>query len=239
MAVSMFFGLPGAGKTTLLASMAIKALKKKKYQNVYSNVHLNIDGIKFITAKDLMVYNIHDGLILFDEASIDFNGRLFKQQSMKVIEFFLLHRHPRTDICVFSQANNIDKTIRTIADRCYYIHKGILTGHWFSKYYRIPYTMFLKDKNDTSGDNPGEINFGYYKPDFFTRVFCTWVYRPKYYKYYDSWAFPELPDLPDDRTYHSPKILHSKRFPAKKLQPYLEIPEELIPKPEQEKREAL
>lgn len=227
MAVSMFIGLPGAGKTTLLASMAIKAIKGKKYKNVYSNVHLNIDGIKYITAKDFMRYDISSGLVLLDEASIEFNGRRFKETSMDIITFFLLHRHANVDICVFSQANNIDKTIRTIADNCFYIYKGFLTGRWFTRYYRIPYEMFLKEKNDTSGDHPGEINFGYYKPTFLSRVFGGWIYRPKYYKYYDSWEFPELPALPEDRKYKSPHELHKDKYNVEKLKPYLLLPEEL------------
>lgn len=201
MAVSMFFGLPGAGKTTLLASMAIKAMKGKTYKNVYSNVQLNIPGIKYITSKDFMIYSIHDGLILLDEASIDFNGRMYKQTSMKIIEFFLLHRHACVDICVFSQANCIDKTIRSVADRCYYIYKGIFTGHWFTKYFKIPYDMLLPDKDQASGEGSGDINFGYYRPNKFARLFASWCFRPKYYRYYDSWAFPELPELPEERTY--------------------------------------
>lgn len=230
MAVSMFFGLPGAGKTTLLASMAYKATKSKRYKNVYSNVHFNIPGVKYISAADFMVYDISNGLILLDEASIEFNGRNYKNISMKIIEFFLLHRHARVDIVVMSQANNIDKTIRTISDRCFYCYKGIFTGHWFTKYYRIPYTMFLKEKNDTSGDNPGEINFGYYKPNFFGRLFASWCFRPKWYKFYDSWEFPELPALPKDRTYIPAKQLHKQKFNEEKYAAYLEIPEELLPK---------
>lgn len=217
MAVSMFFGLPGAGKTTLLASMAVKAMKGKTYKNVYSNVQLNIPGIKYVTTKDFMVYDISQGLILLDEASIEMNGRNYAKISMKIIEFILLHRHAKVDIVVFSQANNIDKTIRTVADRCYYIYKGLFTGWLFTKYYRIPYTMFLKEKDDTSGDNPGEINFGYYKPNFFARLFASWCYRPKYYKYYDSWAFPELPALPEERTYKPlPKLAENPKSRKKK-----------------------
>lgn len=230
MAVSMYIGLPGAGKTTLLASMAIKAMKSKKYKNVYSNVHLNIPGIWYITGKDFMKFDISQGLVLLDEASIEFNGRNFKSISMDIITYFLLHRHATVDICVFSQANNIDKTIRTIADRCFYIYKGLLLGHWFTRYYRIPYEMFLKEKNDTSGDHPGEINFGYYKPSPLARLLGGWCYRPKYYKYYDSWDFPELPKLPNERLYKTPHELHKNKYSTKKLAKYLQIPDELIPK---------
>lgn len=203
--ISMYFGLPGSGKTTLLASLAVKGLSKgSPYKHVYSNVKMNIPGLWYITVEDFFKFKIKDGLILIDEASICLNGRNFKQTPKNVLDFLYLHRHAKVDIYFFSQCNNIDKTVRTIADRCFYIYKGIFTGKWFSKCYRIPYTMFLSEK-DSQKDHPGEIEFGYYKPTGFDKLFQKWIFRPKWYKYYDSWEFPELPELPEDREF-KPKV---------------------------------
>lgn len=217
MAVSMYFGLPGAGKTTLLASFAVKAMKSKRYKHVYCNVHLNIDGIQHITPRDLMVYAIEDGLILFDEASVDFFGRNYKQLQMNVVEYFLLHRHARVDICVFSQANNIDKVIRSISDHCYYIYKPLLTGLWFTKYYRIPFDMILPKKEKTAeGNGDGSINFGYYRPSGLSKLFAKRIFRPRWYRYYDSWAFPKLPALPEERTFHKQVKLPRQKGESRK-----------------------
>ena len=32
--------------------------------------------------------------------------------------------------------------------------------------------------------------------NFFIRLFCPKLYRPKYYRYFDSWELKELPPLP-------------------------------------------
>lgn len=42
----------------------------------------------------------------------------------------------------------------------------------------------------------GEIVEGYSKPSIFQRLFCKRVFRPRYYKYFDSFADFYLPDLP-------------------------------------------
>ena len=53
------------------------------------------------------------------------------------ISFFLLHRHYKSDIIIFTQQwDGLDKRIRVITDRVYYVYKGAFTGMWFTRYYR-------------------------------------------------------------------------------------------------------
>lgn len=192
--ISMFFGVPGVGKTTLLAAMALKY--RGKYKNIYSNVHLKIDGVTFIDDDCIGKYELRDCLILIDEASIFADNRDYKSfnKNGTRLEFFLMHRHHCADIILFTQGYNaVDKKLRTLTVNLYYMQKKGIFGHWFTKYYPISYGIAFPD-----GERLGEIAEGYSQPPFIVRLFTTkHIYRPKYYPYFDSWAIRELPKLPD------------------------------------------
>lgn len=202
-----------------MTAMALKGLRKNSpYKHVYSNVRLEIEGLIHITVDDLGKYNIHDGLLLLDEASTMFDARDYKNFTKKLLTFFMLHRHWHVDICIWSQGwDSCDKRIRQITDTCYYCFKGPLTGKWFTRYYRIPYGIIIPDP-DHGNEKLGEIIQGYCKPGLMQRIFGGWIYRPRYYKYFDSWQVPKLPELPDDRTHHvKPKLVkgRSRKRPPK------------------------
>lgn len=198
MSVSLYFGLPGAGKTTLMAHMAIKGIKSKRYLHVYGNVHMQIDGYTYIDNECIGVYDLSDCLILIDEATLFADSRAYKSFDRGKLEYFLEHRHYNADICLFTQQwDGVDRKIRVITDRVYYVFKGILLGKWFSTYYRIPYGIIIPDPHkDKSSEKLGEIVQGYCKPNILIRLFAPKLFRPKYYKYFDSWERRELPSLP-------------------------------------------
>ena len=198
MAVSLYFGLPGAGKTTLMCYLAKRALKNKHYTYVYSNVKMALPGIIYIDNDCIGRYNLHDALILIDEATLFADNRNYKEFGKDKITYFLEHRHYNVDICLFTQQwDGVDRKIRVITDRVFYVFKGRLLGHWFTSYYRIPYGIIIPDpRKDKSSEKLGEIVQGYCKPSILIRLFCYKLYRPKYYKYFDSWERPLLPSLP-------------------------------------------
>lgn len=201
--VSLYFGLPGCGKTTLLSKFAIKAINGKKYENVYCNIPLEIDGLIRIDENDLGIYQLENGLIIFDESTIAFDSRNFNKRSKNILDFFMLHRHYNTDIVLFAQGwDTCDKRIRQITDRVYYVYKGKLTGHWFTKYWPIPYDILFPDPK-RGNEGLGQIIQGYKKPPLLTRIFARTLYRPRYYKYFDSWSAPRLKELPKDRWHKS------------------------------------
>ena len=208
MSVSLFFGLPGSGKTTLMAYFAKKGIRNPKYQNVFSNVALEIDGVTFIDNSCVGKYDISDGLLLIDEASLFADNRDYKSFPKAVKEFFLLHRHYNVDIMLFTQQwDGVDRKIRVITDRVYYVYKPKLIGYWFTKFYRIPYGIIIPDPKKNSGsDKLGEIIQGYCKPPFYVRLLSPLVYRPFFYKYFDSWDRRELPSLPDKYIPYSYKL---------------------------------
>lgn len=211
--ISLYFGLPGCGKTTMYAKLAydtdVKIEKDKKliakgkkskcpYKMIYGNIPLeNIKNYRKIDFDYLGRYDICDCLILIDEATIEVDSRDFKGFKKHTKEFMLLHRHYNCDICFFTQQwDGIDKKIRVITDRVYYLYKGIFTSKFFTRMYRVPYGIIIPDPKKDSSEKLGEIVQGYCKPDWIVRLFSPWLYRPRYYRYFDSWDRPRLPPLP-------------------------------------------
>lgn len=195
MAVSLYFGLPGAGKTTLLTYLAKKALANKKYHHVYGNIHINLPHYTYIDNDCIGTYQLENCLILIDEATLFADNRGYKTFPKHLTEFFMMHRHYNVDLVLFAQQwDGVDKKIRVITDRVYYVYKPFLLGLWFTKFYRIPYGIIIPDKN--SSEKYGEIIQGYCKPNILKRLFSPWLFRPLYYRYFDSWEHTILPALP-------------------------------------------
>lgn len=215
MAVKLFFGLPGSGKTTLMCKMAIDGVRSKRYKYVYGNVQMKVDGYTYIDNECIGKYDLSDCLILIDEATLFADSRRYKEFSKEKMEYFLLHRHYNADICLFTQQwDGVDRKIRVITDRVYYIYKGKLLGLLFSTYYRIPYGIIIPDPNKkgATGEKLGEIIQGYCKPNLIIRLFAPKLFRPKYYKYFDSWERVKLDPLPlEYESYYDPKQRKKKR----------------------------
>lgn len=206
MAVSLYFGLPGAGKTTMMVYLALKALKSNRYEHIYCNVHIAVPGVIYIDNTCIGKYDLSDCLILIDEATLFADNRDFKNFDKGRLTYFLEHRHFNADIILFTQQwDGVDRKIRVITDRVYYVYKGRVLGRWFTRCYRIPYGIIIPDPKKDGSEKLGEIVQGYCKPNFFIRLFSPWLYRPAYYKYFDSWERPYMPSLPSEyRPYELP-----------------------------------
>lgn len=198
--IEFYFGLPRTGKTTLISKMALTEAKKYKY--VYVNVHLADmpHNVYYIENEWVGKYDMSDSLILIDEGSIFADNRDYKNFSKALVHFFVLHGHYRTNIRIFAQTySGVDKKIRTLCNNVYYMYKPFLTGHWITKYYRIPYGIVIPDRKhnqQSTGNSLGEIEEGYCKPPLLFRIFAHRLYRPRYYRYFDSWEAPPLPPIP-------------------------------------------
>lgn len=216
MAVILYFGLPGCGKTTMLTKLAYDAVRKSQYRHVYTNVGLNIPGVTLIDNSCIGKYELSDCLLLIDEATLFADSRDHKNFTKSQISYFLEHRHRHADIVLFTQQwDGVDRKIRVITDRVFYVYKNLLTGYWITKCVRIPYGLVFPDPKH-GGDKLGEIIQGYSKPPFFARLFAKRIYRPRYYRYFDSWELDPFEKLPDK--YHAiPGNIHHEKWAGQYL----------------------
>lgn len=202
MSVRLYFGLPGSGKTTLMSAIALEGCKKPNF-NVYCNVPLNIPKVIPITNDMVGKFNLHDGLILIDEATIFADSRKFKSFSDDLVKLFVMHRHFKVDIYLFLQNySRTDLTIRMLADKVFWVRKlGPI-----SMAVEIPMDVFIpkKDVSDNNG-TAGEIVNGYYRPPIWSYIFAKKIWRKKYYPYFDSFNTYHLPELPDELLKHNPE----------------------------------
>lgn len=197
MAISRYFGLPGCGKTTLLTKIALDAVRSGRYKNVYTNVHIDVPGVSYIDYDWLGKYDIRDACVLIDEAMVHCGDRDYQAFGKEKIWYFVEHRHMFCDVHLFSQEpDGVDKKIRSLTDRMYYIRKPFILGVWFSHIYKIPYSLVWPDEN-SNGENLGRIVMGYTKPPLLSRLFCIRLFRPSFYGYFNSWEIDRvLPALP-------------------------------------------
>lgn len=180
--------------------LAVKYAKRigKPYKHIYCNVHVSVPNVTYIDNECIGRYDLSDCLLLIDEATLFADSREFKSFGREKLEYFLEHRHYNVDICLFTQQwDGVDRKIRVITDRVYYIYKTFWTGWYSSKYYRVPYGIIIPDPKKSTGEKLGDIIQGYCKPHIFVRLFAKRIHRRKYYKYFDSWERRELPPLPE------------------------------------------
>lgn len=199
--ISIYFGSPGAGKTTFAVRLAEEhnrnvrnALKRKrmpktKYEGIFANfdtksaIRCSLDNLGTWTFPP----RSH---VLIDEAGITYNNRKFKTLSQQQIEWFKLHRHYRCDVSMFSQALDIDITMMRLADRYYHMRK---LG---------PFTLVRRIKKFvTIDENTKQIIDGYeffpiwwrFIPFIGVKDACRLCFRPRYYRFFDSYATPPTP----------------------------------------------
>lgn len=176
-------GFPGTGKTTYCARLAHRAMKHGV--KVYSNIPELTKTIP-VSLSDFGRYNIHDGLLIFDEAGIEMNSRSWKGFPMEAVRFLKLHRHYHMEIWIFSQAEDYDVTVRRLAERIYIIRKSRIRA--FSSLQRLHPEWVVDDLS-------GQPRVQWVMMPWWSGG-VKWIFRPKWYKHFDSWSAPQLPPLP-------------------------------------------
>lgn len=197
----MYFGLPGSGKTSLLTYMCALEQARidcglSRYKQIYTNVSMNVRGVRVVPdIKSLMgKKDLSYSLLMLDEATLLFNCRKYKTFPDEVLEFFVLHRHYKCDVSLFSQrVDSADLNIRALFDRIYLIRKGIFFRKW-SYCIRIPHGIAFS-KGEDGKDTYGDIVQGYKKPHILLRMLSHRLYLPACYNSFDSFDAPDLPKL--------------------------------------------
>lgn len=214
--LTCYFGVPGCGKTSLLTKFAIKELKKIKngksrYNNVYTNFYC--EGCTQINYDDLKKFKLYDSLIILDEITLDADNRKFKQFTDDIRDFFILHRHLGIDIIYATQSYElVDLKIRQLTQELWYMNKTVVPLlHNFTSAKRIY-------RNININEYSSELTLGYrfcnLIESFFVSNFKI-VFRPFYYKYFDSYDESTL----EDRPLYSGEVWHSNKIGTKCKKP--------------------
>ena len=192
--ISAIFGLPGSGKSLCLSYIAWRAVNGKsinfhgfhlstaKYARVYTN--FPFEGAYKLDFESLGKAEYKNCLMLIDEIQLFADSRNFKTFGDNLKYFFSMHRHDKIDIVYASQSfDNVDKRIRSLTDRLYYIDKTAFN------LIRVRAILSFFDVSH------GNINEGY---QYCSGLNTKYFYAPRLYKYNDTWAkigkpFKQLP----------------------------------------------
>ncbi len=191
--IRVFFGSPGCGKTTFACCRFAKEqkLKRPNYDYFYSNFDNDL-SIRIPSLQGLGSWTFPEhSYIIIDEAGIEYNSRKYKTLDQMTIQWFKLHRHYKCDVDFISQSwEDMDITIRRLADELWYIKKfGPIS---------IVRRVYKSVKVD---DKTHQIIDAYQFGKLLKRLLPwplgakTWfiIWRPKYYKYFNTYEKPNTP----------------------------------------------
>lgn len=186
MSVTYVVGAPGSGKSTYCAKLGWENMLCKKAikrgMSVYSMTP--IKGTYQITKEDIGIYDMSGGLLLCDEAGLQFSNRNWKQTPWNVIEHFKLHRHYHEDIYIFSQeCDDVDNKLIGVSTRILLISPLLqFHGHAFLSVIRwIGKRMEVDDKSHKL-----------ISMDFKRRFWFKFIYLPRWWCLFDSFDSPQL-----------------------------------------------
>lgn len=117
---------------------------------------------------------------------IQMNNRNYKNFPKDAIQFLKLHRHYDLDIWIYSQAEDYDVTVRRLAERIYIIRKSRI--RCFSSLQHL-YPQWVVD------DLTGQPRVQWIMAPWWSGG-VQWIFRPRFYKFFNSWSAPVLPPLP-------------------------------------------
>lgn len=187
--IRIFFGNIGCGKTTVSCYLMKKYQKKKFYKNFFANfknklsIYDDLDGLGLWTFPK-------NSYIAVDEAGIDFNNRKYKTLSQAFIKWLKLSRHYECDLDFFSQSwDDMDITIRRLASEYWYVKKlGC-----FTLTRRVIRYVGIDDNTHQITDMFKFVPLWkkFLPPPFNVNAFYI-IFRPKYYKYFDTLDAPLL-----------------------------------------------
>ncbi len=187
----MFFGSPGSGKTTLAVRQLYKMRRRwrQPYDYYYANFTNAICASVDLTGLGTWTFPEHSYIVI-DEAGIEYNNRNYKAFPKELISWLKLHRHYKCDIDFISQSwEDTDITIRRLADELWYI-KRIGPFSLVRRVYKFV-TVNEDTQQIVDGYKFAKIFKKFLPPPFHENSFYL-VFRPRFYKYFDSYSRPPL-----------------------------------------------
>lgn len=167
------FGLPRSGKSTYLAYLARHAIRHGV--KVYSNYY--IEGCYTLDFENLGKVDYSDCLMLIDEISLLADSRDWKSFNSDLKYFITNHGHYGVHIVYCSQSfRDCDVKIRNCTENLYQVTRSIFG---LSRIRRVSKVMGVSDGNFQE----------YYDVEGLGKF----IYRPKYYKFFDSFVRRPLP----------------------------------------------
>lgn len=181
--LKMYFGKKGCGKTTHICKMSMKYMKKGI--PVYTTEY--IPGTYHIDYMDIGKVQFPRNCVIFvDEVGMIWDNREFKSFSKDVRNYFKLQRHYGHTVYLYSQCFDIDKKLRDLCDELY-IMKSYFNCISVCKRIKKDLTIV-----EARGEAESRITDDLKVVPFIIPGSRKFTYLPKYHKYFDSFAAPDL-----------------------------------------------
>lgn len=185
----MVFGKKGSGKSTLIAKLSRRYVKKGYI--VYSNIQLNIDGVRLFNVQDIgrRVFP-EESIIFIDEVGMIWDNRDYKNFRNDVRDYFKLQRHYRNTVYLFSQTFDIDVKLRNLTDHMFMVK---CYGNVFSVAHRISRKLVVVEP---TGDSEGRIADGYELVPLWLQLvglrIAYFTFIPRWTKYFNSYEQADI-----------------------------------------------
>lgn len=197
--LKFIFGKMGTGKTGLIAIMSGKDLTDPRFKAVYTSN--GIPGTRKFDPTDIgrgFTFPAYSSIYI-DEFGLLYNSRDFKSFPKAARKWFKYLRQSKCKVTIFSQAPDIDKSIRDLA-------------HSYGLLRRIgPFSiLFDVDKNIDIGSDiqgNGQIIDNYFKYGILGGMHI--FYLPRYFGLWDSFDPPEMNLIDFEMIGHTPGLIRS------------------------------
>lgn len=184
------YGKPGTGKTVDIVYNCLKDLREG--WNVYTNIDVNIDGVRKFDAKQFGSYKFEPhSRVYIDEVGIIWNNRDYKSFDPKKREFTKLYRHNQISIIMYSQSNDVDVTLRRITSEEWIMQKFL---YWTIER-KLKKNLKILPPEECQNADEQLVNY-LEKESIFTPGSFHIYYQPTYYGYTDTYDLPPYPDYP-------------------------------------------
>lgn len=188
------FGKKGSGKSCYLVNQLIRY--QKKGFTCYTDMLVNIPGVRIITAEDLKKFRpVENSALFLDEVGLTWDNRNFKNFDKGLTEFFKLQRHFKCVVFMNSQSFDVDKKIRDVTDSMV-LQSNIANVISVSRpiIRRVALVEATAEGDSRIADNLQFDKLWHWR----------FYWMPKYFKYFDSHSIPEREYIPFNEV---PKVI--------------------------------